>query len=61
MLKKEDKELRLLIFLSIDFTVKFEIMLKVKALIDPQMRKIKLAREYLFPHVGLLRINSALK
>ena len=41
-------------------TGKLQIILIPKAVIVPQMRKIKFEREYLIPQVGLLRINSAL-
>jgi hypothetical protein len=41
-------------------TGKFEIILKVKAVMIPQIRNIRFNWEYFFPHVGLLRINSAL-
>jgi hypothetical protein len=41
-------------------TGKFEIILILKAVMIPQIRKVKFDREYLIPHVGLLRISSAL-
>jgi hypothetical protein len=42
-------------------TGKLHIILIPNAAIVPKIRKIKFDREYFIPHVGLLRINSALE
>ena len=41
-------------------TGKLQVMLKLNAAISPQTRKVTLDWEYFLPHVGLLRMSSAL-